>query len=190
MREVTIVSQVTEKDLIAFNLVFFRSNGIIWFIGFFFVASLIVIAANGVNEAPKPALYILSGILLFAVSVFFNIKRTAKNKFIRERKVYRLTEERLYMESESSTATIAWGDFHKSVTTRKIVYLYINPNNAFLLPLGDLSSEDAEYVRDLVRRKIDRKKAKQQRLLRITTIVLIGFLVTIGIVQAIISSQT
>ena len=188
--QVIIKTKISSRDIFIFQFSYLIRQWYSWIILYFSLISIVNIitrlVASRLSEVPPMSWFFSFMILIFFLSIFIGSKRSAKNKFILEEKTYTISEEYLFLESESTTQKILWKDFSKYVLTKRFVYLFVANNSAHFIPISELSNEEKQFIIQNVKSKV--KKHKNGCLFAIL-IFLIIFVVTVGIIQFLLASK-
>jgi hypothetical protein len=187
--EITIVVNLSSKDIMKFQFSFFLRQWYFWLFSFLFVMSTSVIVyslkTKNLSDVPSPALFFFLFMLFFLFIIFRSSKKAFNNKFVKEEKRYLISEERLLLESESITQKILWNDLVRTILTKESIYLFISSNSAHIIPLRELTMEQRQFLSHIMKTKVKKQKPSFVRPLGIC---LILFLVTIGIVRYFLNS--
>ncbi|WP_169306728.1 YcxB family protein [Cohnella pontilimi] len=189
----TVGIELTKKDILDFNFSFWRKNGTLWIMLFFGFVILLAVMAEIADGRPfqdyVSFLVFLLIIILMPFLMYFSAKRSFNNKFLQEKKTYVFTPEGFTATSASTSVNTLWTDVQKVQMTKNTVLLFIASNAAHILPRRYLTGHPEIYT--MIQQYIpkeSRKKGKS-RWLRNVVFYMVIFLVTVAIVQFMLSRQ-
>lgn len=182
-RELSIHVKLSSNDILKFQMHFLLRQWYSWVFSVLFLGAIgyIAYAAASGNLASVPAATWIVCIffLFFILSMVMGSERAIKNKFVREEKVFKVSDEHVTMETETTHQVIRWQDFVKSIIAKEFVALFIGTNSAHVIPTIHLTAEEQRMLRGLVKAKIKNKS----NALGMIVLMIVLFLVTVGVTQ-------
>ena len=100
------------------------------------------------------------GLIAFVMfSTYLGAKREfAKNEGLREPAQYTFSDVEVYRKAVSSDSTVGWHLFHEARETSQDFFLFLSPNQAFMLPKRCFDSElQISVLRELLQARLGNK---------------------------------
>lgn len=137
---------LTSKDMYRFNLYQTYSGFHGWFS---IVVSVIIFAVAGLTfgelETTYTVLYIVFGIIFLIYppfSLYLNSKRSLKASEVLTKPLhYEVGETGFTVSQNGESAVLLWEQIYKMVATKKLVLVYSNRTNAYVIPREQLGGQ-------------------------------------------------
>lgn len=149
---IQIVAHVGQKELFEFNMVntYKSLKGIVGIL--FSVCSGIglVVYWNDFNNWQRGLLllFALMFVVIVPVEYVFRAKKQAKKSFVKPF-TYTFGGEGIEICLDDAKAVNRWTDIMKVTTSKKLVYIYLSPVRAYLLPKADIGEKYEELKKML-----------------------------------------
>lgn len=93
-------------------------------------------------------------LLMMPVALIVSAKSAYNsNKSLREEQRFAADEQMVDLQTDSSTARVAWKDLYKAAESRRYFFLYAARNQALIIPKEQLGPEQVEFLQKCIRQR-------------------------------------
>ncbi len=168
-KTISFTSSIDKRDYrkIAYFNVFFKDLKMLYLIVMAGIASLCVLVLHFTGRILFPdfliyvcTIFIVLIPLLFLVTEFMVYRFLKSDRLsINNAHQYTIDEEKIVTEGgvEKARAEYLWIYLYKAYEIKDYFLLYINQEQALILPKRNLTEEDSEMIRDLMRKNLRKR---------------------------------
>ncbi|MCD1258801.1 YcxB family protein [Paenibacillus athensensis] len=139
--------ELTAQQIIKFQFLHLYTNPAVFILTVFGMVHIALIcftlAANGWTAISDTSMFSwVFGllVLLIPLMAYRGGRKTAANRLVQETRSYTFTAEGIEYESASQSVRLMWSDFKYLQKSRKMLFFYVNPSCAQLVPVSSFAS--------------------------------------------------